>query len=97
MRLISGEFTLYLWCENKDTKRLEPGFQTHDPQYHAVDEFPHRYVGETGAECINNAMREGWIIDEDSNHALCPKCSGLISWEEHANGMWNPTGYNYTK
>lgn len=64
--MIAGCFDLLLYCDN-----VLPGrFAQHR---HAQ---PWQYTGETRAECLAQARRDGWIVNYKSGRAICPACSG---------------------
>lgn len=61
--MIVGAYSLDLYCDNEKYK-------------HPFGYMPHQYVGETYAECVREARRDGWLISNDRQKCLCPKCSG---------------------
>lgn len=63
--MIVGCYALDLYCEN---------YKSENDNIHEFNEFPHIYTHEKGSTCRKLARKDGWIIKEKENRAICPKC-----------------------
>lgn len=66
-------YTLDLYCDHLSPRDFSAGIRD---TIHRWDEFPHQFMGETFAECAQQARRRGWAIHQHDRTATCPKCSG---------------------
>ena len=74
--MIVGCYSIDLYCDNYD----EIHWKGRDDHGHEWREFPHTYTGKTRGECIAQARKHGWLVndrlEDDGGRQLCPKCSG---------------------
>lgn len=54
-------YSLHLYCDQENPA-------------HGFTQFPHQYTGETRAECVKQARKEGWVFHRDGKHS-CPQCT----------------------
>lgn len=70
-----GGYSLHLYCDQTLPICYVGGSHQPVPDgYHEYGEFPHEFVGQTGAECKKMARDKGWTFHRDGKHS-CPRCS----------------------
>lgn len=85
---VVGCYTLHLYCDHPGHKDFMHGndwteyspmcFCRNDRGHPGPDDYGNmgQYTGRTFQQCGREARRDGWIINEKSDRAICPHHSG---------------------
>lgn len=68
--MIVGCYTLDLYCDGPDHYKDGLDFAKTDV---------YQFTAQNGSAARREARREGWLLDEKADRALCPRCAKTVS------------------